>query len=100
MNDEKAAVDRFQKLLGDWCTKTFPDAKLDGILKHLEKEVVEELQVHPDDPHELADCIILLIHYATRKGWSIHDAVLSKFEILKTRVWGKPDEHGVIEHVE
>jgi NTP pyrophosphatase (non-canonical NTP hydrolase) len=52
---------------------------------------------------EYADCFMLLLDSAAHMG--IHMELLmqdsiDKLEINKKRVWGKPDENGVVEHIE
>jgi NTP pyrophosphatase (non-canonical NTP hydrolase) len=97
---EKEALDALQFETGDWNEKTFQNSTSRTILLHL-KEEVKELEEATDDelPHEVADCILLLLHLAYKKGFSARDAIREKFEICKTRKWGPPDANGVIRHV-
>lgn len=106
---EKEAMDALQTEIGTWSDLTFPTSTLDTMLRHLKKEV-KELddaikgdnlfpKTKPETPHEIADCIMLLLHMAHRKGISARDAIREKFEICKKRKWGAPDEHGVVQHV-
>jgi len=48
---------------------------------------------------ECADLLILLMGRAHRAGFDLLEAAERKLEINKTRVWGKPDAQGVIEHL-
>lgn len=106
---EKEALDALQTEIGSWSDATFPNSTPDTMLRHLRKEVEEvgdEIkadEIFPNSksktPHEIADCIMLLLHLAHRKGISARDAIREKFEICKKRKWGPPDEHGVIHHV-
>jgi NTP pyrophosphatase (non-canonical NTP hydrolase) len=82
-----------------WATKTFPTASNHSRVQHIKKEV-EELEAEPQDPNEMADILILLIHHAAANGVDIFTAVEDKFKILKTRKWGAPDKDGVVEHIE
>lgn len=97
---EKKAWDALQKELGDWCDKTFPNSTPETIMRHLKKEVKELWESNAADrPHETADCIMLLLHLAHKDKTSARDRIRDKFEICKKRKWGKPDKHGVIQHV-
>jgi phosphoribosyl-ATP pyrophosphohydrolase len=97
---EKEALDALQTEIGSWSAVTFPNSDRGTILRHLREEV-EELFAAQDDelPHEIADCIMLLLHLAHKNGISARDAIREKFEICKLRKWGPPDEHGVVRHV-
>ena len=94
---EKRTLDALQFEVGSWGDRTFPASRVESVLAHFQKEVKE--LVESRDPEELADCILLLIHFAHKKGVSLRDAVRAKFEINKRRKWGKPDAQGVVEHV-
>ena len=107
---EKEALDALQTEIGSWSDVTFPTSTPETIIRHLKKEVEEMEEAHQGDklfphtnkelPHEIADCIMLLLHLAHRKGVSARDAIREKFEICKNRKWGPPDEHGCVRHVE
>ena len=51
------------------------------------------------DPEEAADVLLLLLHYAHKRGFSLAKWARCKFEVVKKRKWKKPDKAGVIEHV-
>jgi NTP pyrophosphatase (non-canonical NTP hydrolase) len=98
---EKAAWDSFQKELGDWCDKTFPNSTPKTILAHFKSESKELLDAtDAETDHEIADCMMLLLHLAHKRGVSARDAIRDKFEICKKRKWGPPDAQGVVRHVE
>lgn len=85
-----------------WSEKTFGIHAGTSTLTHLAREV-EELRAAPDDLEEYADCLILLMDAARRQGYSLDDLLLataSKFVANTCRVWGEPDDEGVVEHVE
>jgi hypothetical protein len=68
-------------------------------LVHL-KEEVQELIDNPNDEMEWADCWLLLLDAAERKGYSVDDLVgfgLRKLEINKKRTWSK-SSNGVFKH--
>lgn len=92
-----------------WQKETFPHGSNVSKLKHLEEEIVElmeELKSTSPNPenirNEYADCFILLFGSAHINGYEYDDIVnliRDKFEIVKKRKWGKPDEHGVVKHI-
>lgn len=84
---------------GTWADKTFSKATPESITEHLRREVLELIE-HPDDSEECADCMLLLFHLAHKQGWSMEQAIMEKFAKNKGRVWGEPDAHGVVEHIE
>jgi len=116
-----------QKLMNnisDWSNKTFGDGDRSvPILHHLQKEVVEAIDmviefrdVRYDDSVgvgeygriwakmqlEFADCLMLLLDAAQHVNISAEELINAtnhKLEVNKTRIWGKPDENGVIEHI-
>jgi NTP pyrophosphatase (non-canonical NTP hydrolase) len=97
---EKKAWDALQKEIGAWSDKTFPNSTPETMMRHLKKEVKELWDSNDQEvAHEIADCIMLLLHLAHRKKVSARDAIREKFEICKKRKWGKPDKHGVIQHI-
>lgn len=65
-----------------------------GPLTHLKKEV-KELHENPNDPMEWADCFLLLVDAADRKGMTFDNLVAvsrNKLEINKARNWVKQDD--------
>lgn len=106
---EKEALDGLQTEIGTWSDITFPNSTPDTIMRHLWKEMDELQRDHEGDnifpkgktglPHEVADCIMLLLHLAHKRGFSARDAIREKFEICKKRKWGPPDKDGVVQHV-
>jgi hypothetical protein len=83
----------------DWAARTFPAMTTSSCLHHLQQEV-EELALAPDDPEEMADVAMLLGHLAHHQGINLAAACRVKLEKNKQRAWGKPDEHGVVRHLE
>lgn len=62
-----------------------------GTLHHLKMEI-NELIENPNSPLEWADCMLLLLDAARRKGYTpdqIFDFCLQKLEINKKRKWVK-----------
>lgn len=94
----------FQKTIGEWQKKAFPDLAWTGSINHLRREVRElTLAMFDYDldgiKEETADCMFILFWFANKFGFSIEDEINRKFEVLKNRKWGKPDSEGVIEHI-
>lgn len=92
-------LDLLQYRLHRWGRETFAERAdlLGPILTHLQREV-GELVADPG-PEEAADVFLLLMRVASIQGFSLIDAALEKFEVLKRREWGEPDAEGVIEHI-
>lgn len=90
---------------GEWSDETFGKSYGRGpeaCIAHLKKEILE-LEKEPYDREEFADCMLLLMDAYRRAGGNIEDlfiATREKLEICKKRKWGKPDENGVVEHVD
>ena len=62
-------------------------------LIHL-KDEIQELLDAPDDTMEWADCTLLLLDAAWRKGYSLEDLIdfsIKKLEINKKRKWKQLD---------
>ena len=69
-------------------------------LRHL-KDEIEELIAAPNDKMEWADCTLLLLDAAWRKGYSLEDLIdfaIEKLEINKKRKWKKNSE-GYFKHI-
>lgn len=81
----------------EWQRATFPHATPSSIAEHMRREVIE-LCARPDDLEEMADVFFLLAG-ATSQYPQFFDVVRAKLEKNRRRVWGKPDAHGVVEHV-
>lgn len=104
----KPEIIKFLKDLYDWQIKTFPESTSASMVAHLREEVVELLADLHTDPrnkqtrYEFADCFILLFGSAMRYGMSLDNIIeimQDKFEIVKRREWGKPDENKVYHHI-
>jgi hypothetical protein len=97
--------DQFEAVT-EWQRETFGKATALSKLHHL-KEEVEELisdieNGREEKRFEFADCFILLFGAASSDGMSYDDCcdcIDDKFDILKDREWGNPDENGVVKHV-
>jgi len=94
----------FQRYVGEWNVKTFPDSTFKGHIHHIKKEVeeLEEAYLSSNDYHvaqETADVFIMLLSLAHRLEFDLMDEAANKMRILLRRKWQEPDENGVIEHV-
>lgn len=85
----------------DWAEQNFPQRTNHSILTHMRREI-DEIEAHPDDIEEWADVLLLFMHGMRERGINstqLTHALEEKFAKNQARKWGKPDEHGVVEHV-
>jgi NTP pyrophosphatase (non-canonical NTP hydrolase) len=94
--NRKEAWDSFQDEVGQWADKTFMKSSPQTVVTHLKREVAELEET--GEPDEVADCVLLLLHYAHKRGISIFEECVKKHEVNKRRKWGKPDAEGIQEH--
>lgn len=112
-------LQEFMNQTAKWSDQTFSEGKFIRtrsipIMHHLKKEVdeaINALQKHYEHPsiesfekakYEIVDCFTLICDCATHFGCNADElltACFNKLEINKNRVWGKPDENGVVEHI-
>ena len=96
-------LNRFIKERDEFSFGTFgtPEARgCEPPLLHLQDEI-QELIDNPDDNMEWADCFLLLIDAARRKGHSLDDLLdfaLAKLAINRNRKWEK-QPNGVYYHI-
>lgn len=90
-----------------WQKETFGQATALSKISHLGEELSELnydlINNKPERRLEFADCFFLLFGAAAADGMTYQDicqAIQEKFEINKTRKWGKPDANGVVNHIE
>jgi hypothetical protein len=100
----KSSLKDFQDEVGKWGDETFNSQRnydaescVTGMLNHLLKEYYELCDKQNGDG--VADCFILLLHFAHLKGFDLLEEARKKMEINRKRKWGKPDVWGVIEHI-
>lgn len=94
------------KEIATWQKETFGEATPLSKIAHLKQEI-DELEIDLaidgiDKRLEFADCFLLLFGAASSDGMTyqdIVDAIQEKFDICKTRKWGKPDANGVVKHI-
>ncbi|HBG71422.1 MAG: hypothetical protein A2W93_14315 [Bacteroidetes bacterium GWF2_43_63] len=115
-------VKELQKLMdetGAWSNHTFDNGNFSQqrcvpISYHLQKETKELTEAlekffqsptllnKTDAEKEFSDCFILLLDAGNKFGLSAREMIYNAFdklEINRKRKWGKPDEHGVVEHI-
>lgn len=75
--------------VASWGDRMFPDSTTVSVGLHLKKEIKELLEAdNPDDEAlELADVLMLIIHYAHKRRIDILLNCWNKFEIVKRREW-------------
>ena len=107
----------------EWSDATFGEGQRNpAILHHLSKEVAELIEAlkkfQQEDSisnivkseqnlkqlfFEYADCFMLLLDSASHMGLTfdiLYEYTKRKLEINRNRKWGKPDENGVVEHID
>ncbi|WP_018629220.1 dATP/dGTP pyrophosphohydrolase domain-containing protein [Niabella aurantiaca] len=90
----------------EWQDKTFPDSTVHSRLAHLKdeiREIEDEVMIMGDPREEFADAFFLLFGAAYKAGMSyddIVDFIDKKFQKNLNRKWGKPDERGVVNHID
>ncbi|GAB1358559.1 hypothetical protein MASR1M31_03370 [Porphyromonadaceae bacterium] len=115
-------IERLQEFMNDqaaWSDQTFDGGNFRrsrsiAISHHLQKEAVEltesfekffqdrSVESFSAAKEEIADCFILLVDCASHLGCDADELITAcqnKLEKNKKRVWGEPDENGVIEHL-
>ena len=81
--------------------KQFPNQSVHSKLVHLKREVDELIQA-PDDAHEWADCLLLILGAASKAGFTPETLLRhadAKMEINESRSWGEPDADGIHHHL-
>jgi NTP pyrophosphatase (non-canonical NTP hydrolase) len=96
-------MDSFQSEVGRWAERTFAQSTPGSVVAHLRREVEElgaatMLGPFEDEMNEAADCLLLLLHLAHKRRFSLLGAAQRKFEEIQERQWGEPDAEGVVEH--
>lgn len=93
----------FQELqdeIGTWADETFENHDLKGVLNHLIEEA-EHLAKNPYNAMNYADVLILLMTAARMTTYDMQElaqAVETKLNINKARIWLEPDSKGIIRH--
>ncbi len=91
-------MDELQRCIGEWGDAVFGTGD-DGTAcaAHLILEAVELRENL--DRKEAADCAILLLQFAHRRGFSLREQIERKHAVNQTRQWGVPDKDGVVRHL-
>lgn len=101
-------LDTMQQRVGEWANRTFPESNTHTILAHLRDEIGELTAAETDAPlarelhqEEAADCLLLLLHYAHRRRFSLFDAAVGKAAINEQRQWQTvKNDRGYFSHIE
>lgn len=95
-------MQELQTSVSDWGNKTFGSGqRFHPIIDKLREEI-EELDDSDGDLEEFADCFILLLGAAAKKGFNvktIEAAIHWKHNINIRRKWGKPSATGKVNHI-
>lgn len=97
----RPAVLRLDDVLAEvniWQREAFPTETHTAVIEHLRREAYELWQ-KPHDQDEWADVLMLMADAADRLGTPLAAVVARKLAICRERVWGEPDESGVVEHI-
>lgn len=101
-NSKQKTIYDLAREAAEFSNKTFGDDKVrdeTGALHHLKMEVGELIE-NTNDDMEWADCFLLILDAARRKGHTVDDLIkfsFEKLEINKKRTWSKT-ENGVYLH--
>jgi NTP pyrophosphatase (non-canonical NTP hydrolase) len=91
----------FQREVGMWADRNFPQSTSQSICDHLIEEATEvddavderAGHTHADIAVEAADCLLLLLHLAHKEGFDLVAATRAKFQRNQQRTW-ESDDHG------
>ncbi len=72
-----------------WADETFPNREFKTTAAKLVMEEIPEWIKNPDDPHEYADILILVLDLAHMKDIDVARAFKEKMGINKSRDWEK-----------
>jgi NTP pyrophosphatase (non-canonical NTP hydrolase) len=95
----------FQQEVRGWADETFPGETNESLIRHIREEFEDELVpavqggADHDLAEELADVTLMIMGIAHRNNIHLQEAMRLKFEKLKKRRWGEPDEFGVVHHI-
>lgn len=78
---------RLQETVGAWAQETFPHQTPRSCAAHLLQEAAELYCSAISYEEEAADCYLLLLTYAHRRGFSLHEAAVNRMRNLRLRQW-------------
>lgn len=102
-------IDEFQDEIGAWGDATFPMSTADTVIAHFWEEAQEFVEAALSVGNgcmerweeEAADTFLLLLHFAHKTGFSLHDATERKMATNRARTWSTtPEPAGHFKHVE
>jgi len=99
------AIDYYQYAIGHWADEQFPHATDQSRIAHLKKELVELEEAETlgkgklAEAEELADIVMLCMHYGHANGIDLGAAIRRKFEVVQARTYpDRPGPDGTTEH--
>jgi len=93
----------FQKVAGEWAERTFPKSTTASVLAHMEEEMFELklAEKFHEQAEEVADILLLLIHYCHKNNINLFGAAKVKFKENQSRKWAtEANEKGYFKHEE
>lgn len=88
--------------VGNWASRTFPNATKETIIAHLREELdeLEKADTPKEMAVEMADIILLTMHLAYRNMVLLGTITTNKFVVNKARIWKtEPEKEGHIKHI-
>lgn len=90
-------ISDLQKATGEWAESQFPRSTPESVIAHFREEASEFAEA--GDPEEAADCLLLLCHFAHKRGFSLLDEAAKKLRKNKLRKWAtEPNSEGYFKH--
>lgn len=96
--------------LAEWSIEVFGERKPLAPAYKLREEVNELIEAMEKDPDNwraiesgLADCFLIIVDICKKQGLTSYGILSNgrdKFDKIKKRKWGKPDENGTFQHIE
>jgi hypothetical protein len=93
------SISVLQDRIKEWADRVFPERTPWGIACKLVMEEIPELVQNMEEPHEYADCVILLLDMGRILGIDVSRAVMEKIAINDKRMWIVDDTTGLMRHV-
>ena len=103
MDAPTATLDECQDDIGAWGDATFPHSTIDTVMAHLAEEVAEFFDDwragRETQEEEAADVLLLLLHYAHKRGFSLRARAAEKMALNRARRWkATPEPAGHVTH--
>lgn len=92
-----ASIDNLAYQIQAQADRLFPDRTDQSMFMKLFEEIGE--LVEKQNPEELADVLIMLLDFASRKMWDIEGSIRDKMQVNENRAWIR-SHLGVMHHAE